>query len=202
MKVADAIKERRSIRRFLDEDVTSDELNKLLEAARLAPSGLNVQPWRFKLLLGKENISWLAREAVRGQRWVGGSKAVIVCCADLGSFTEDVEKNFRILRDSGILPPEMVAGVQEFVEKTGGYSPEMLRYAAATNCSIAITQMMLQAVELGLGTCWIGMYDEEAVKQKCGIGDDFAVVALLAVGRPAENPAPRPRKSMEEIVLP
>jgi len=201
MEVAQAIRQRRSIRKFLDKEVTRDEINKLLEAARLAPSGLNAQPWRFKVIQNKDDISWLSKSAVKGQRWVGGANIVFVCCADLSRYLKDAGASVSFLRDSGVLPPEMLAGIEEYVRKAENSSSEVLRYAAATNCSIAITQMMLQAVELGLGTCWIGMYEEEAIKKRFNIPDQMAVIALLAAGRPAEEPGPRPRKTMEEIII-
>lgn len=201
MDVVQAIKDRRSIRKFKDREVTREQVNLLLEAARLAPSGLNAQPWRFGVVRKKEDIKWLAREASKGQRWLAGAGAVFVCCADLSRYVEDAQNNVRFLKDSGVLPPEMVEGIQEYVRKARDAKPELIRGAAAANCSIALTQMMLQAVEAGLGTCWVGMFDESAVKERFAIADNLAVIALLAVGYPDESPGPRPRKSLEEIVL-
>lgn len=201
MEVTEAIQRRRSIRKFLDQEVAGEDIHKILEAARLAPSGLNAQPWRFKVVQDKEQISWLAGEALKGQRWARGANVVFICCADLSRYLEDAGASVRMLRDSGILPPEMLAGIEGYVRDAEKSSTEMLRYAAATNCSIAITQMMLQAVDLGLGTCWIGMYQESAIKEEFDIPEHMAVVALMAAGYPAEDPDPRPRKAMEEIVL-
>ncbi|MCA1742884.1 MAG: nitroreductase family protein, partial [Desulfovibrionales bacterium] len=159
-------------------------------------------PWRFKVIQNPEDIKWLAREATHGQRWVGGANAVFLCCADLSKYIDDAKANVRFLKDSGILPPEMLSGIEEHLQKAGDAPAEILRYAAATNCSIAMAQMMLQAVELDLGTCWVGMYDEKAIKERFALGDHLAVVALLSVGYPAEHPEARPRKSIEEIIIP
>lgn len=202
MDVNQAIKLRRSIRKYSDGNVSPDKIDALLEAARLAPSGLNAQPWRFKVIQNQEDIKWLAREATRGQRWVGGANVVFLCCADLSRYIEDAKANVRFLKDSGVLPPEMLSGIEEYVQKAGNAPTEVLRYAAATNCSIAITHMMLQAVDLDLGTCWIGMFDEKAIKERFNLGDHLSVVALLAAGYPAEELEPRPRKTIEEIVIP
>ncbi|WP_028574276.1 nitroreductase family protein [Desulfonatronovibrio hydrogenovorans] len=201
MNVSQAIKARRSIRKYTDQEVTAGQIGEMLEAARLAPSGLNAQPWRFKVIQDQKEIAWISSEASKGQRWVGRAKAVFLCCVDLGRYMEDARASVRFLKDSGVLPPEMQAGIEEYVQKAAGAPPEVLRYAAATNCSIAITQMMLQAVELGLGTCWIGMFDEQSIKDRFSLPDQMAVVAMLAVGHPAEDPGPRPRKELEEIVL-
>lgn len=201
MEVTEALKQRRSIRKFLDREVPGEDVHKILEAARLAPSGLNAQPWRFKVVQDKDQISWLADEALKGQHWVKGAQVVFICCADLGRYLEDAGASVRMLGDSGVVPPEMLTSIEEYVRDAEKSSTEMLRCAAATNCSIAITQMMLQAVDLGLGTCWIGMYEEEIIKDRFELPEHMAVVALLAAGYPAENPAPRPRKAMEEIVL-
>jgi nitroreductase len=66
--------------------------------------------------------------------------------------------------------------------------------------AIALEHIVLEAVELGLGTCWIGAFNEDEVKKILKIPHDKKVVALLTVGIPAESPASRPRKALEEIV--
>lgn len=66
--------------------------------------------------------------------------------------------------------------------------------------AIALEHIVLEAVELGLGTCWIGAFNEEDVKKILKIPQDRKVVALLTVGVPDESPAARPRKALEEII--
>ena len=67
--------------------------------------------------------------------------------------------------------------------------------------AIAVDHMTLKAVEEGLGTCWIGAFDEEEAKKILGIPDTIRVVALLPLGYPVSIPSPTPRKSKEEIIL-
>ncbi|HDQ41226.1 MAG TPA: hypothetical protein ENN39_09400 [Desulfonatronum sp.] len=201
MDVKQAIESRRSIRKFTNQPVSEEELQALLEAARLAPSSCNCQPWRFKIVTGQADIGWLSGSGSKGQGWVNTAGAVVVCCADTSRFLEDSKATVRLLKDSGMLPPRMLEGLEEYMNRAEKAPLEAIRWAAATNCAIAVTQMMLRAVEMGLGTCWMGMYNEEAVKERFAIPEHLAVVSLLAVGRPAESPQPRPRKPMEAILL-
>lgn len=64
---------------------------------------------------------------------------------------------------------------------------------------IAIEHMVLQAESMGYGTCWIGWFDESAVRKALGIPDEYNVIALLPVGKPGEAPESRPRKPLGEI---
>ncbi|MCX7845183.1 MAG: nitroreductase family protein, partial [Dictyoglomaceae bacterium] len=66
--------------------------------------------------------------------------------------------------------------------------------------SIALTHIHLQAVEEGLGTCWIGSFDQEKAKEVLGLPKEAVIVELMTLGYPAEEPEPRPRLSLEEIV--
>lgn len=72
--------------------------------------------------------------------------------------------------------------------------------AGTVDTSIALAQMILQAQELGLGTCWLGAYDEAAIKAILQIPATARVVAITPLGYPAESPEARPRKALEEIV--
>ena len=74
------------------------------------------------------------------------------------------------------------------------------QYAYTIDVSIAMEHMSLQAVEEGLGTCWIGAFKEDEVKRILNIPDEIRVVELMALGYPAFVPEPRPRKKLEEIV--
>lgn len=72
--------------------------------------------------------------------------------------------------------------------------------AYAVNLSIAMEHAALAAADEGLGTCWIGAFSQEKVREILGIPDKYTVVVMMTLGVPAEDPAPRPRKSLQEIV--
>ncbi|WP_287382232.1 nitroreductase family protein [Methanobacterium sp.] len=74
------------------------------------------------------------------------------------------------------------------------------QHAYTVDLSIAVSFMMLEATELGLGTCWLGAFDEEAVKEILGIPSDIRVPAMFTLGYADENPAARPRKALNDIV--
>ena len=65
----------------------------------------------------------------------------------------------------------------------------------------ALDHMSLAAIAEGLGSCWIGAFQEDKVKQILDIPEKIRVVAMLILGYPAESPAARPRKKLEEIVV-
>ena len=72
--------------------------------------------------------------------------------------------------------------------------------AYAIDVAIALDHMTLAAAALGLGTCWIGAFYEDLVKEILGVPPEIRVVALLPLGYPAEEPGPRGRKSLDEII--
>jgi nitroreductase len=73
--------------------------------------------------------------------------------------------------------------------------------AGTVDTTIALSYLILQAHELGLGTCWLGAFDESEVKGILGIPPHVRVVAMTPLGYPAQSPEAKPRKSLEEIVV-
>ena len=203
MSVKEAIEARHSVRSFTREPVSEAMLEELLQAARLAPSSLNTQPWRFIPVTDEETRRWIASSEVsRKQGWLASAQAILVCCADLEGYVRDTQASAFFYKENKILDEEPTQGVQEYaanVEK----SPEIARFgAAAMNVALSVAFIMLRAVELGLGTCWVGMFNEAPLKERFGLAPEQRVVCLLAVGHPDEPSAPaRKRKSLDEIVL-
>ncbi len=203
ISVSQAIEARRSVRSFAAGPVSREELQSLFEAARLAPSSLNSQPWRFKAVTDPETLSFLGTsEATRSQSWLAKAPAVIVCCADLSGYVRDSQAAAFFYKENKIITGETMDGIETYVARAER-DPELAKFGAcAMNTGLAVSFMMLRAVEMGLGTCWVGMFDEQAIKKRLELAPGLRVVCLLAVGRPSEEAAvPRKRKSLEEIVL-
>lgn len=80
---------------------------------------------------------------------------------------------------------------------------EMLcgQLACTVDCSIALSFMMLEAAEQGLGTCWLGAFSADAVRELLQIPEQYAVVAVTPLGYPAVDGNPRSRKSRDEVVV-
>ncbi|MFC1874433.1 nitroreductase family protein [Chloroflexota bacterium] len=189
LTVMEAIQKRRSIRKFKPDTVPDELIDQLLEAARLAPSGTNRQPWRFQVIRSQVLKEKLFNEAVLGsQKPVLEAPVVIACGSELLTF---VKHHKLAPSDSDYYGAE--SDKWEDIEK---FIPDANMYTA-----IAVTHMVLAATSLGLGTCWIQRIRYGQVVRILGWPTHIAVLALLLVGYPAEDPAPRSRIPLEEIIL-
>ena len=201
MSVREAIEARRSIRKFKADEVPEESIRELLEAARLAPSGSNSQPWRFKIVKDPV-IRALLSEAANGQAFVGSAPVVLACCVSLESYVDDSLRTVREMSEARGLTPRMTESMVARMEALRSKPRESLAAGAAFNIGIAGEHVALRAVELGLGGCWVKAFDEAAARAALGLGEEYFVAALMPLGYPDESPPQRRRRSLEEILLP
>ncbi|TGE39099.1 oxidoreductase [Desulfosporosinus fructosivorans] len=199
MELLDAMKARRSIRKFKSEPIPEAFVGQLIEAAQLAPSGSNIQPTRLVVIKS---------DAVRAQLsqatplpFVSQAPVIIACCVDTDSLS-DMGTRARELKEAGAfadtpldkMDPESYAKRKPMDQAT---AEAYLRL----NAAIAIDHITLRAVDLGLGTCWVMMFDQAKVKQILELSENYNVVALIPVGYPDQNPNARPRIELSQILL-
>lgn len=166
MKVLDVIQKRRSVRKYKEDPIPEKALLRVLEAARLAPSGKNFQPWKFIIVKDKALKEKLA-QASAGQFFMAEAPIIIVGCG---------------------FPDNCYAGMGRYMKSW------------SVDVTIALEHLILQAQEEGLGTCWIGSFEEEEVKAILNIPENVKVLALTPLGYPEEIPRFRGRKSLDEII--
>ena len=202
----ETIQQRRSIRKYVSDDVPDDLIEQMLEAARLAPSGANGQPWRF-VVVRDAKVRKEISQILYGQKFIEEAPVVIVCFALLSQHSPEVRKsNWERLTEQGIA--QTLSGdlaKPEFWENIASRpipSREIILMGTVSNCYIAIEHLLLMATALGLGTCWCGATGNARFNQLFGLPDNLVSVAVVPVGYPAGAiPSQRPRLSMEKIVL-
>jgi nitroreductase len=201
LDVFEAIGKRRSIRKFKNELLSERQIEQLLEVARLAPSGCNVQPWRFIIVKNKQLKKRLC-QASFNQEFVETAPVVIVCCGDLLSWKATRKRTQELLNKRNIhLSNECETALKDRVDMAVAAEIHERIPSTLLNVAIAIEHIVLEAVELGLGSCWIRLFDENRIKQLLNLPDHICVVAILPVGVPDEEPAPRPRLPLSDLVL-
>lgn len=195
----EVIKERRCIRKFETRPVSTEELDQIIESARLAPSGTNRQPWRFVMLKSKEDKEKIAGAVF--QPFVLEAPVIFVCCLDRGSYTRGhVEKRLNELVQSDVVSEEAAAFI--YNRKMPEHVEDVVIPASAyIDIGIAVEHMVLMAAALGLGSCWVRLFNPKQVHDALDLPEEIEVVALLPVGYPAQSPPPRPRLSREEIMI-
>lgn len=196
----EAIEKRRSIRKFKPDPVPEEHILALLDSARLAPSGSNSQPWRFKVVRDRGTRLQLAQASYK-QSFISEAPIVFVCCIDLKSFVDGTVSGLQDLGRIGAVEGRIVKIIADRTERYTPVDIEELTPRIALNLAIAVEHIVLRALDFGLGTCWIRLFDEKAIKNIFGWGRNIHVVALLPVGYPAESPAPRRRLKIEEILI-
>ena len=168
MEFYDVIKTRRSIRSYKPTEIPKDVLGRVLEAARVAPSGSNRQPWKYILIKNPELRKKIATLS-GGQPWIADAPIVVVACGS------DIKYD------------------------RGGYMGEM---SFLIDSAISLTHLILAAREEGLGTCWIGLFDNDSIKELLEIPLGWNVVAVTPLGYPKDATwtFPGKRKEIGEIV--
>lgn len=176
-KVFDVIKERSSIRDYSSRPIEAEKLEMILESARLAPSASNSQPWHFYVVQDKAKIAEL------GKKMPLGSSVII------NSFV--AQSPLVVVATAG--PIDLLHKITSFIVNKKWYYLDV---------AIALDHMTLTAWELGIGSCWIGWFDEKKIKKLLDIPNDQEVIAMLTLGYPAEgaNVHPKNRKDLSEIV--
>ena len=156
MDVLTAIKIRRSIRKYEPRPIPPGDMETLIESARVAPSGKNLQPWELIVITDSETKQSL----------------VPVCC------------NQRFVGECSVV----IAGVDDPNAKW-----------QRVDLAIAMEHIVLAAVELGLGTCWIGDFEPGPLKEMLGIPDERGVPICMTLGYPAHSPSARDRKALPDL---
>ena len=207
LSVKEAIETRRSIRHFRPDDVPDELIKQVLEAARLAPSGSNIQPWRFLVIRDKEVKKELRRICLE-QRFVEEAPVVIICFGDLELYSKETRRKRRQeFIDSGVTATlsGRFAGDPEYRARQESLPTpprQELITSAKANTFIAIEHLVLMATALGLGTCWVGAFEAAAINRLFSLSDNLIPAAVIPVGYAAgEIPPQRPRRSLQEILL-
>jgi nitroreductase len=197
MELSDVITSRRSIRKFRQEDISADTIRLLLDAARLAPSGSNLQPARFVVAQSPAAKETLSRYTP--YKFIAKASVIFVCCADMTVMTTR-DKCVGELLNEGVFE-----GVDIDMNDPVATSPVMddaaVKAYLSMNVAIAIEHIVLKAVDLGLGSCWLGRFDRNKVKELLSLDDSIYPVVLLPVGHPDQSPKERPRFALDKLVL-
>jgi nitroreductase len=170
------ISQRRSVRKFKNKPVPRELIDKCIEAARLAPSACNSQPWHYVVFDDKEAKTKFEDVVFTGvyagmKKLAAGAPVLIAVVA-------------KTLPDATTSLGQIISGTKFYLIDQG----------------IATEHLVLKAHELGLGTCWVGWFDNKKAKKALGLALTAAAHILIALGYPDESPEPRARKKFEEIV--
>ena len=194
MKMLEAIKDRRSIRKFKDEAVSREDIERVLEAGILAPSSKNRQPWRFIVAEGgakKEMLAamdrGLAREKVRPL--LPGSRQHVSGAEHTREIMEQASVVILIVNPLGAALSRVLTPEERVYE-----------ICNAQSVGAAIENMSLAAVELGLGSLWICDTYFAYEELHGWLGGQGELFAALALGYADECPAARPRRGLDEVI--
>jgi nitroreductase len=175
VELMDAIRHRRSVRKFTDHYVTDEEIRDVLEAARLAPSWANTQVWEFIVVRERELIRQVTEtySATNPARSCSAAaSAVILACARAG-----------------------ISGCKEGKERTKFHEWFMF------DLGLTVQNLCLRAYELGLGTVVVGSMNHDACAQIALVPAGYEVVAAIPIGRPANADQNAPsRKELKSFV--
>lgn len=196
MDLYSAIAARRSIRRFKSDPVPDAALTRILEAGRLAPSGTNVQPWKF-LVVRSDETRVALQGAAYNQAMLTQAPVLLVVLGDRKAFKKRLRRG-RELVDIGAVDGSVLESVGKAYREAGKGAGDN-DTAIALNCCIAVEHLVLAAVAEGLGSCWVRLYKAEEVARALRLPDHLFPVAILPIGYADQEPSPRPRYSLEEI---
>lgn len=196
MNTLDAIRQRRAVKHYDPGHVMAqDEIDKLLQLAKLSPTAFNQQNYRF-LLVKDPGIREQLREAAHGQTQVTDASLLIVLCADLKAWEKQPKRYWQNAPDE----------VQQLMEtKIDAYyrdKEQVQRDEAMRSAGIAAQTIMLAAKAMGYDSCPMDGFDFKRAGDIINLPDDHAIAMFVVVGKARTPARPRPTQlDMQDVVL-
>lgn len=169
MEVFDAIRSRRSIRKYKDKQVPWDNIVTIMQAGKYAPSAGNLQNWKFIVVKSDAKRNAIAKACLQ-QEWMEVAPIYIVVIAE-------PEKAERY------------------------YGTRGARLYTIQGCAAAIENMLLTAHSLGLGSCWVGAFDEDEIFRILNLPEEKTVQGIITIGYADEAPEPPPKYRIEHMMF-
>ena len=165
MEFRKLITERYSVRAYKPDPVSQDVLHQVLEAARLAPTAANCQPFQIIVIHTAGREAELRR--IYHRPWFVQAPLILCACG---------------------------------VPAQGWVRSEDKRRYLDVDVAIVMDHLILSASDLGLGTCWIAAFNAKAAREILHLPDDVEPLIFTPLGYPADQPGPKERKPLEELV--
>jgi nitroreductase len=164
MDFSDLIQKRYSVRGYRPIPVEKDKLLRVLEAACLAPTASNRQPFRIIVIHTEGREAELLR--IYNRSWFSQAPLLICLCG---------------------IP------AQSWIRRDGKNYNDV-------DVAIAMDHLVLAAADLGLGTCWVAAFDPAAAREVLHLPEDVEPIVFTPLGYPADQPKPKERKGLAELV--
>lgn len=177
MNTIDAIKSRRSVRKFTDEPISHETLEEIIDAARFAPSWKNTQTPRYHFIENKELINKIAAEGVLG-----------------------FEFNTKTLSRANTVLVLSYVTKRCGYERDGSFSTIKEDRWEMFDAGIAAQTFCLAAHEKGIGTCIMGIFDEKMIADEIQLPENETIGAVIALGYPVFEPEAPARKEVSDLV--
>lgn len=177
MELQEVIEKRRSIRTFTNRPVSKEKILAILESARIAPSAKNRQPWKIYVSKGQTKDT-------------------------IANYMIGYAESNGIKKHAGMISTAKAIKEAPILLLLFKDNKEILKKRNDTlSIGAAIENMLLKATELNLGSLWICAMFNVRDKISQLINTDLELYSCVAIGYPNEQPCPRPRKSLDEIVM-
>jgi nitroreductase len=179
--LSQVIRDRRATPSFDGEPIPAQDLRQILDAGRHAPSGYNLQPWRFIVVQDPEQLRKL-RAASYNQAKVEEASVVIVACGDRDGWRKDLDEMLRMGRENGMSESYAAQAAQAVPDYLSSFSDDEMKAWLNKHVMIAFTHMLLMAEAMGYDTASVEGFEQDKICETLRLPMSYWVVSLLAIG--------------------
>jgi nitroreductase len=202
MEFKQVLESRSSVRTFKSEKIKKEDLREMARLAALAPSVNNYQPWKFIVITDKlflQKMAQIVSEKISGLPSNNSQSA--------SNIISQVEWFATFFREAPALIAIIMDKFETVLEKSVTLSPEeinrMRNFPDMQSAGACIQNMLLAATDMGYGACWLSapMMAKAELEKIMEIQKSSSLIAFVAVGKPLNQPKPKNRKNIDEILI-
>jgi len=200
MELKQAIELRTSIRTFTDEKVPVNDLKEIVRRAGLAPSVNNYQPWMFTVVTNTDTLSLMAEKVIKKLKEIPSNNSIAA-----KNVLSQVEWFATFFENAPAVIAIAMENYETILEKGVQLSHDeinaMRNHPDIQSAGAAIQNILLSAVDLGYGACWLSapMIAKDELAKIIGLSEKYHLVSFVAIGKSGKELLPKPKKSIDEI---